>query len=455
MPVYFEYALKASLCLAIIFLFYHLLLKQITWYTWNRFFLLIFSGFSFIVPFININVFVKTKQPELISFINFLPNIVHNKTSSGFINSNTTFNYWQTLSALYIFIGLILFVRLLIQILSIKKIKSKATPLTLDSEIEIYHVQKPVLPFSFLNSIFINKNNYSDHELQEIIDHERVHVQQKHTIDVLVSELICIINWYNPFAWFIKKAIRENLEFIADNAVLQKGFDRKNYQYLLLKVTGSVPSSIASSFKFTSLKSRIRMMNKTKTGRLHLLKFALLIPLVTLLLLAFRNKHEAENHASKEQNTVTKTYILSSLTYSVSDKKAEVAVKKEKENCLLRTGEALSLDKVFNEKTRLKSLLERNGYNNIGAHAITFMIDTTLGNNSFSIQVNINVAKDELSERKEEVGNNNKISFQNNDGEKLIEASTPVTRSGDINILNRDEVRKKQAIFNSELSSVE
>jgi len=114
-------------------------------------------------------------------------------------SSNNAFNYWQPLSVLYIFIVLTLFIRLLIQILSIRKIKSKAT-FILDGEIEIFQLSKPVLPFSFLNSIFINKNNYNDHELQKIIDHERVHVQQKQTIDVLITKLICILNWYNPFA---------------------------------------------------------------------------------------------------------------------------------------------------------------------------------------------------------------------------------------------------------------
>ncbi|MEJ7685284.1 MAG: M56 family metallopeptidase [Segetibacter sp.] len=82
-------------------------------------------------------------------------------------------------------------------------------------------------------------------------------MQQKHTLDVLVTEIICILNWYNPFAWLIKNAVRENLEFIADDAVIRKGANRKNYQYLLLKVTGDIPSSIASSFKFSSLKNRI------------------------------------------------------------------------------------------------------------------------------------------------------------------------------------------------------
>ena len=197
-------------------------------------------------------------------------------------------------------------------------------------------------------------------------------------------------------------------------------------------------------------------MNKTKTGKFHLLKFALVVPVITFLLLAFRNEKEVYNTTSKEQNTITKKYILSSLAYSVADKKVEAAVKKENGNCLLKTGEALNLDMVFNEKARLQNLLKRNGYNNLSAHAITFMIDTTLGNHSFSIQVNIDLGKDELTGRKEETSNgNNKISFQNNDEEKLIQADNPGTQTRSIYNIKEDELRKIRAISNSGISSVE
>ncbi|MEO7767879.1 MAG: M56 family metallopeptidase [Ferruginibacter sp.] len=395
MPVYFEYAFKTSICLAIVFLFYRLLLKQITWYTWNRFFLLAFAAFSFIAPFININFFIESGQLEFIPMVNFVQHI-SDKAPSNQLTNHVAMNYWKLLSVLYIFIGLLLFIRLIIQILSIKKIKSEAN-LTLTGEVEIYHIPKPILPFSFLKSIFINQHNYNNTELQEIIDHERVHVREKHTFDVLITELICIVNWYNPFAWLIKKAIRENLEFIADDAVIQKGFDRKSYQYLLLKVTGVVPSSIVNNFNFTSLKNRIRMMNKTKTGRLHLLRFALVVPLATILLLAFRNNHEVSKTAPVPGNMITQTYILSSLTYAVPDKKVEAELIKDKGNCLLKTGQALDLDMVFNEKARLTNFLQKIGYTDVGLHAITFMIDTTLANNSFSIQVNISLIKDDLS----------------------------------------------------------
>ena len=126
--------------------------------------------------------------------------------------------------------------------------------------------------------------------MQEIIQHEIVHVKQKHSIDIIWSEILCLFNWFNPFAWLIRKAIRQNLEFIADNKVLDNGVDRKQYQYLLLKVIGSNRFSIAQKFNFSSLKKRIAMMNKLKSTKINLLRFLFVLPLIAVILVSFRNK---------------------------------------------------------------------------------------------------------------------------------------------------------------------
>jgi beta-lactamase regulating signal transducer with metallopeptidase domain len=104
---------------------------------------------------------------------------------------------------------------------------------------------------------------------------------------MLVSEILCIIQWFNPFVWLMKHAIKQNLEFIADDSVLQKGISRKGYQYLLLKVSGAVPYSLANNLLFPSLKKRIHMMNRAKRGRSTCLKFMCIVPLGCLLLVAF------------------------------------------------------------------------------------------------------------------------------------------------------------------------
>ncbi len=456
MPVYFEYALKVSLCLTIIFLFYTFLLKRMTYYTWNRYFLLIFPILSFIVPFINVNVFVRSQQLDDLLFVNQIPTIENRKISLNLVNNAEVFSYWQILSAAYILVSAALFIRLFVQLLSIQKIKAKAT-LKLAGDVNIYHISKPVLPFSFLNSIFINQDNYNENELQKIIDHERVHVQQKHTFDVLLTEFICILNWYNPFAWLIKNAVRENLEFIADDTVIHKGVDRKNYQYLLLKVTGNIPFSVTSNLKFSSLKNRILMMNKSKTPKFYLLKFLLLVPVAAILLLAFRNNHDINTRIIKERNPITKTYILNSLTYSIPDKKVEAAVKKEQDKSLLKTGEALNLDLVFNERIRLKDLLESSGYNNIGDHAITFIIDTTSGNNSFSVQININLTKEQITKSREDTRVDNKLSTQVNNTQRVMSASKPGAQTYIANILkstDEDELSNKQPAIDNKLAGI-
>ncbi len=440
MPAYFEYMLKASVCLAIVYAFYILLLKRITYYKWNRFYLLIYSGLALIIPFINVSVFVESKQIDGLSFFSKMPSLQTNLSANtgSVIPGFDTYNLLVTFFAVGFFIMLC---RLLVQLLSLKRLRSKAV-LMQDGEVRLFHLSEPVLPFSFLNNIYLNKHNYSEKEFAEIVEHELVHVRQKHTVDMLMIECICILNWYNPFAWLLKKAVQENLEFIADGEVINKGADKKSYQYLLLKVTGEVTPGITNNLNFSSLKNRILMMNKAKTNRLHLLKFALLIPVITLLLLAFRNKHQEITGANKEQS-ILKTYILSSLTYSIPDTKVEAAVKKEQEKCLLKTGEALNLDLVYNERTRLKDLLEKNGYHNIGDHAITFMIDTTLGNNSFSIQININPAKSQLGQNKEQPDrSNDKAVTSGNSPDKFaiaVSSSRQPKTQNVSNNLNEDE----------------
>ncbi len=165
-------------------------------------------------------------------------------------------------------------------------------------------------------------------ELQEIVRHEFVHVKQKHSIDILWSELLCIVSWYNPFSWLLKRSIRQNLEFIADSKVLEGGMNKKEYQYLLLKVIGNNHFSIAPKFNFSSLKKRIAMMNKMKTARMHIVKFLFILPLVAVLLIAFRKKEHEANSARSQLRNVSRTVALTS-TSAVNDTMPKVKAAKK------------------------------------------------------------------------------------------------------------------------------
>lgn len=285
MPVLFSYIVKLSISLAVIFLFYQLVLRKVTFYNWNRLYLLIYTIACFLIPFIDINPVLHRNEWNEISIVQWIP-AIHNVREVNTENA-FSFNYWNLISLLFVSGIIVLLGRLLLQLISFKKMIKKASLISSEG-LKIYQVNDSIIPFSFGNSIFINRELHSAAELEEIIRHEFVHVKQKHSIDIIWGEMLCIMNWYNPFAWLLKKVIRQNLEFIADNKVVENGIDKKQYQYLLLKVIGNNQYSIATQFNFSSLKKRIAMMNKTKSAKRQLGRFLFLLPVLAIILLSFR-----------------------------------------------------------------------------------------------------------------------------------------------------------------------
>ena len=291
MPVLFSYLLKLSCSLSVVYLFYQLALRRLTFYTAARWYLLGYSLFCFFIPLININRLIEQQQWNQSKVVQAIPALeTYTRTATEVMQHDQGSSFTVCSAALLLFaLGAIaLLARLVIQYISLHQLSKRAQLLAGDG-IKMYQVNKDIIPFSFGNAIYINQHLHSEPELKEIIRHEFVHVKQRHTIDILWTEILCILNWYNPAAWAIRYAVRQNLEFIADNQVLQSGFDKRDYQYLLLKVMGMPQFRIATPFNFSSLKKRIVMMNKLKSTKAHLVKFLFMLPLLAVLLLAFRN----------------------------------------------------------------------------------------------------------------------------------------------------------------------
>jgi hypothetical protein len=292
MPSIVLYLLKCSISLAIIWLFYQLLLRRLTFYMMNRWYLLGYAFLSFLLPLIHIVLPAEEAITGKVRVITYIPAISALPVARAEVTALTGWNILLCVVALG---ALVLTGRLLMRWLSLRSIRKEAT-LIRDATVAIYQVDRSIIPFSFGNAIYVNARLHTQKEWEEIILHEYVHVRQKHTVDIILAELFCIICWFNPFSWLIRHAIRQNLEFIADEQVLASGLDRKSYQYHLLKVIGEPCYRLANNFNFSSLKKRIIMMNRSKSARLHLLKFLFILPMLGLLLVAFRDK--AAMHAS-------------------------------------------------------------------------------------------------------------------------------------------------------------
>lgn len=309
MPTLIQYLLKLSLSMAVVYLFYQLVLRRITFYNWNRWYLLGYSLLCFFIPFIDISPVLQQQEWSDSGIVQWVPMFTYG-TSEATLPVNEAlpvskaWSTWQIVTILFVTGMIIMTARLLIQVMSFRRLVKKARLVTID-QMKLYEVDASIIPFSFGNSIFVNPALHSSGELEEIIRHEFVHVKQRHSVDIIWGELLCLINWYNPFAWLIRASIRQNLEFIADSKVLQHGIDRKQYQYLLLKVIGNHQFSIANQFNFSSLKKRIAMMNKIKSAKVHLLRFLFVLPLLAVLLVSFREKISHLLHDDKVKTGTT------------------------------------------------------------------------------------------------------------------------------------------------------
>ncbi|ANI88723.1 hypothetical protein A9P82_05155 [Arachidicoccus ginsenosidimutans] len=282
------------------YLFYALVLRRLTFYNHNRWYLLGYSVLCFFIPLINIASFSSVpRQSEATIMNTSVVRMIPNITFTGTPETHTVRAFDAEQLIVWIFFAgiVIMLLRLLFQLFSYKKLARSAKIISDENAVKLYQIDEEIVPFSFGNSIFINRDLHDENALREILQHEFVHVKQKHTLDILWGEILCIINWYNPFVWLIRKAIRENLEFIADDKVVQSGINKQQYQYLLLRVMGNNNFSITNNFNFSSLKKRIAMMNKIKTAKIHLLKFLFLIPLLGILLVSFRDVIKTSRNA--------------------------------------------------------------------------------------------------------------------------------------------------------------
>lgn len=285
MPLLLTYLFKLSVSLGVVFLFYQFVLRRLTFYSWNRWYLFIYSAVCFFIPFVDLSPVLESKSWSASPAIQWVPTL----PAYNVAPADKGIGWEQVVMGLVLAGSVMMLLRLLVQLFSFRRLLKRSSLLS-DDGIRVYQVNEPIIPFSFGNSIFINQQLHSKEELEEIIRHEFVHVRQRHSADIIWGELLCLINWYNPFAWLIKKAIRQNLEFIADDKVLQNGIGKKEYQYMLLKVIGNNQFSIAPKFNFSSLKKRIAMMNKNKSAKAKLLWFLFLLPVIAVVLVSFRKQ---------------------------------------------------------------------------------------------------------------------------------------------------------------------
>ena len=283
------YIIQVNLLLSIIYLGYVGLLKGLTFYSLNRFYFLIGGLFAFIYPFLDLkSLFVQRGLDmgvvgEQISFYIGDQEIQEKLTLAGLVE------------LVFILGAVLLLLKFLFQLFSLLRIHLHSTA----DQWRTYFFRNvfiPIVPFSFLNKIYVNRGQHLEAELKDIFKHEDIHVKGLHSLDILLFEMILVCCWYNPFVWFMRRAIRQNLEFLTDQQVLDKGIDKQTYQYSLLNVSKKGTSiGLSNQFNFKLLKRRIMMMNKKRSSKIELSKYAFLLPIFLLTGAAFTVSKAEEN----------------------------------------------------------------------------------------------------------------------------------------------------------------
>ncbi|RKS14452.1 M56 family metallopeptidase [Flavobacterium sp. 120] len=308
MEALYIYLIKSSGLIALFYLAYYFMLRKETFFTSNRWFLLLGLFTSVVLPLI---VYTKIIMVESSS-----KNIDWSRIPITNSIENEAFEInWYIVFGITYAIGIILFLgKFAFDFYSLNTVL-KGKTIQNQADFKFIDTTENVAPFSYFNTIVYNSSLYSSSELENILEHEKVHSDQNHTVDVLISRLFCILFWFNPLIWLYKKAILQNLEFIADNEATKNISDKKAYQFTLLKITTHENCvAITNHFYQSLIKKRIVMLNKNQSKKSNSWKYALVLPALIAFVLLFQIKTIAQekNEIKIEKYSVKTEFHITS-----------------------------------------------------------------------------------------------------------------------------------------------
>lgn len=273
---------KSIISTSVLYLVYWFFLRKDTNFRLNRFYLISSVIVSFIIPLMSFNVNFSETNSNVSILLDSLT------VTAGKLNSVYTNNSGLTDILLSIYLtGVFIFMcRFLFNLFQIFRIIKRYNVSNREG-FNIVFTDARLAPFSFFNWIFIDRNIQGE-DAERILKHELIHVSQKHSIDVILMELLIIFQWFNPIAWIYRHSITEVHEFLADEGAVKKGIEIRMYQQLLLSMAmGISTSELSNNFNYSLIKKRIFMMTRKKSGKYTSLKGFVAIPVLALTIIIF------------------------------------------------------------------------------------------------------------------------------------------------------------------------
>ncbi|PNQ73391.1 hypothetical protein C1T31_07710 [Hanstruepera neustonica] len=309
-----DYLLKSSAIIALFYISYRLFLERETFFESSRWYLLIGLLTAAFLPSVVIPIYIEYTPAVSSTPVYFTEVISNPQSQKGSVD-------WLEIGSMIYLIGIIFFAgKLTIELLSLHKLIKSNSKVRV-GRYSLIEVLEKIAPFSFFNWIVYNPKQFKKQELNYIINHEKIHAKEHHTIDNLLVQICCVIFWFNPLIWLYKKELQQNLEFIADQKAQTISDCKESYQKLLLKA--SVPHqhlAITNNFYNSLIKKRIIMLHKSKSNKLNAWKYALIIPILAIFLMSFNTKEVYIARETEALPIIQKDFIITS-TSSEADLK--------------------------------------------------------------------------------------------------------------------------------------
>lgn len=321
MGTFLVYILKSSLCLALFYLFYRLLLSKETFHRFNRIALLGVMLISCLLPLVRVTVDRATVVNTSVMLVEE-DMLMYPWEMQTVVQEEAAFPWREWLVAVY-FLGIFFFLlRNLWSLGRMLYLIRHSRCQRMENGICLVVHQEGFAPFSWMKYIVISQTDL-DENGTDILIHEEAHIRNRHSLDLLLVELCIWLQWFNPAAWLLKQELQNVHEYEADEAVLRQGIDAKRYQMLLIKkAVGARLYSIANSFNHSSLKKRITMMIRKKSNPWARAKYLYVLPLAAVTVAAFARPEISE---PLDEISSVKVNDLSAITGNNSPENLSVA----------------------------------------------------------------------------------------------------------------------------------
>ncbi|MBA6152963.1 M56 family metallopeptidase [Gelidibacter maritimus] len=368
-----EYLLKSSALIVVFYACYMLFLQRETFFNANRWFLLLGLMTSILLPLFVIPIYVEAPAIHYSGFTMVATTIQ--------TTPEPTFDVMTLLIWSYIFGATFFLGRLMVQFISLVKIIKNNDKKKISKYIYI-NTSQDVTPFSFFKWIVFNPELFKDEELELILQHEKIHASQFHSIDTVLIDLATVLFWFNPFIWLYRNALKQNLEFIADHHTQKQTSCEERYQKLLLKT--SLPEQdliVVNTFfnspiqlklfgkqitlftTFGQVKKRIVMLHQSKSNLMNAWKYSIVVPILVIFALTFNTETIAQTTVAEKETAIEDQQNILKFVVTKDTKDQQLDFIKEK---LTEKGATISFRNV-----------KRNSKNEITGIKVAYSIEST------------------------------------------------------------------------------